>query len=72
MKPITGPVQAVPPTSDNQAPTTPDHGPRQLVLRLLAWVEGCQGIPPERALWRETLDLAMPQRPRDRVRRLRS
>lgn len=33
--------------------------PDQLTLRLLAWVEGCRSTPPERALWRELLDLAI-------------
>ena len=60
VKPTTGPVRVVPPDPD--APPT-DNGPRQLVLRLLAWVEGCTGVPPDRALWRELIDLALDNAP---------
>lgn len=63
MKPITGAVQAVPPLPDaNQAPKAND--PQQLALRLFAWVDACATQPPERALWRVVLDLALRNAPR--------
>ena len=51
------PLQAAPATPDDQAPT-PD-APQQIHLRLFAWIDSARGRVPERALWRETIDLAI-------------
>ena len=37
---------------------TPD-APQQIHLRLFAWIDSARGRVPERALWRETIDLAI-------------
>lgn len=48
---------AAPVPDDDQAPE-PD-GPQQLELRLFERIDAFQGVPPDRALWRELLDLAI-------------
>ena len=45
------------PVHDDQAPE-PD-GPQQLELRLFERIDAFRGVPPDRALWRELLDLAI-------------
>ena len=48
---------ATAPAPDDQAPE-PD-GPQQLELRLFERIDAFRGVPPDRALWRELLDLAI-------------
>ena len=51
------PSGAVAPVPDDQAPE-PD-GPQQLELRLFERIDAFRGVPPDRALWRELVDLAI-------------
>lgn len=48
---------AAPVPDDDQAPVPDD--PQQLELRLFERIDAFQGVPPDRALWRELLDLAI-------------
>ena len=61
MKPTTGAVQAASATPDDQAPRPND--PHQLELRLFERIDAFRGRPPERALWREIVDLALKSAP---------
>lgn len=45
------------PIPDNQAPAPDD--PHQLELRLFERIDAFRGVPPDRALWRELVDLAI-------------
>lgn len=51
MKPITGPAQGVPPF--------PEDDGQQLSLLVFASLDRMQGTPPDKALWREALDLGI-------------
>lgn len=57
------PCGATAPVPDNQAPAPddpqPDEGPQQLELRLFERLDRFRGVPPEKALWRELLDVAL-------------
>ena len=57
MKPTTGAGRAVPALPDNQAPKAND--PQQLALRLFGRIAEFRGVPPEKGLWRELLDVAI-------------
>ena len=48
---------ATAPVPDDQAPEP--AGPQQLELRLFERIDAFHGVPPDRALWRELLDLAI-------------
>ena len=55
--PASGGATAPAPEPDGQAPE-PD-GPQQLELRLFERIDAFRGVPPDRALWRELVDLAI-------------
>ena len=56
----TTPASAGPVPDPSALPPTPEpDGPQQLELRLFARIDAYRGVPPDRALWRELVDLAI-------------